>query len=147
MSIEQTNDFHVCRRLARILAPEFRLFASAKVPEHSCVIDLKRKTIEVGESQDIFAAIPALLFQLGHLRLKDQAEYALFNGQGVMEWEGSTEALIEKISRQGVKADAEAMTWAASIFRSYWPSRDDITETLRSYMQTRAQWREYFTPR
>jgi hypothetical protein len=148
VSIEQTNDFHLVRRLARIIAPDFRLFATARVPDYACVLDLKKKTIEVGESDDIFRVIPALLFQLGHLKQKDDPRYALFNGNGVSEWPGSMDALVEKMSRQGVKADFEAAKWASSVFRSYWPDREDIEADLFDrYVSKLSEWRQYFNER
>lgn len=148
MSVEQTNDFHIVRRIVRMIAPDYRLFASSRVPEHACVLDIRQKTIEVGESNDVFQAISALLFQLGHLRLRNEPRYALFFGDGIREWQDSPEALVEKLARQGSKIDHAAVGWASSIFRSYWPDRPDITDTLMNlYVWNPEQWREYFNSR
>lgn len=148
MSIEQTNDFHVCRRLVRIIAPDYRLFATPRVPEYACVLDVSQKTLEVGETSDVFQAIKALLFQLGHLRLRNDPRYSLFFGDDIKHWTGTPEALIETLARQGVKVDHSAAKWASSVFRSYWPDQEDIEpELFDLYVFKLGHWREYFSAR
>lgn len=148
MSIEQTNDFHVVRRIVRVLAPDYRLFASNRIPENACVLDVAQKTLEVGESQDVFQAIGALLFQLGQLRLKSNPRYRLFFGDGIREWPGTPEALVDKLAHLGVKVDRLASRWAAAAFRMYWPDREDIHDDIvQQYTWDFGQWREYFNQR
>ncbi len=150
MSIEQTNDFHIVKRMVRTISPEYRVLASPRIPAGSCVMDAIQKTIELGESQDIPEAIAVLLFQVGHLRMSKDPRYAMFYGSGkpgkrIRDWKGTPEALIKKLATMGIKTDRAAAAWAAVTFSAYWPHLPDIYDDLASrYCWDRHQWRKYF---
>ena len=145
MSIEQTNDFHMVRRLARIIAPEYRLFATENLPNDHCVLDVQRKKIEVKESGDTYNTIANVLFALGHVRLQNDPAYHLLFGEGIKAWQLSEEALVDKLARQGSKADKSAAAWAASVFRSYWPNKPDYQNVFDGLVWSFAEWKAYFS--
>ena len=147
MSIEQQQDFHVVRRLLKVIAPDFRLLASEAVEPGDSVIDVKRRTIEVGENTEIFQAVGSLLFQMGHLMLRhNHPDFDIFFGQDLDKWIGREDDLIEKLSGLGVEADRFASRWAKTVFIAYWPIDEmKVDEIIDQYTMNRDQWKEYWS--
>lgn len=146
MSIEQRQDFHVVRRLLKVIAPEYRLLASSELSPGDSVIDVKRRTIEVGESTDIMQAVGSLLFQIGHLILRrTHPDFDIFFGHGLEQYKDREDELIDKLSGLGVQADRFASFWAKEIFKAYWPIKEDrADEIIDDYCWNRDQWKEYW---
>lgn len=147
MSIEQQQDFHVVRRLLRVIAPDFRLLASSELSPGDSVIDVRRRTIEVGETTEIMQAVGSLLFQIGHLMLRhNHPDFDIFFGRGLEKYRGREDELIDKLSGLGVSADRFAYRWATEIFKSYWPVQENkADEIINRYCWNREQWREYWS--
>lgn len=146
MSVEQTNDFHVVRRILRTLAPEYRILARRDLEAGSSVLDVKRRTVEVGETPDVMQAVSSLLFQIGHLRLSQDAQYDLFFGKGLSRWKGPIDVLIDRLARLGARADRLASQWASSIFQSYWAIDPKISDdTMHQHTWRYGEWKEYFS--
>jgi hypothetical protein len=140
------NDFHVVRRIVRALAPDYRLLASHEISPGESVLDVTKKTIEVGETRESLEAIPSLLFQVGHLLLRKDPVFGLLFGDDISSWRDTEEDLIEELADLGVKADKSAVRWATSIFQSYWSlPYAQASELIGQYAWTRSEWKEYFS--
>jgi hypothetical protein len=146
MSIEQRQDFHVVRRLLKVIAPDFRLLASTALAPGDSVVDVRRRTIEVGESTEIMQAVGSLLFQIGHLILHNtHPDFGIFFGRGLDQYEGKEDELVDKLSELGVEADRFASFWAKEIFKSYWPIKEEkVDEIIDDYCMDREQWKKYW---
>ena len=121
-SLEHNTQFHFVKRIVKIVSPEYRVFSSVDIEHNNCLLDIKRKTIEIGEGTDITIAIGAILFQVGHLKLiKDKRFSEHF---GLFETRDSSlkyeTFLIEKLARQGALADTLSLNWAASVYSNNW---------------------------
>lgn len=147
MSIEQQQDFHVVRRILRVIAPDFRLLASADLDPGISVIDVQRHTIEVGETTEIMQAVGSMLFQIGHLMLRhNHPDFDIFFGRDLEQYEGREDELVDKLSGLGVDADRFAYRWATEIFKAYWPIQEKkADEIVGQYCWNRDQWKEYWS--
>ncbi len=67
MSLERSSQFHQVRRILKTVAPDFRILANPELNAGFSALDLKKKTIEISESEEIVDdAVSSLLFQIGH---------------------------------------------------------------------------------
>lgn len=143
-SIEHSNNFHLARRIAKIIAPDFRVFATENLEPGQAVLDLKRKTVEVGESKDELISVAAILFQVGHLRLKDILEFAEHNGN--ISTIAGDKRLINKMSKQGVAADQLASEWASQILANvYAVDPYKAQDLVSSYSWSEDEWKTYYS--
>lgn len=144
-SIEQGVHFHLARRFVKLIAPEFRALASPDLEQDACILDLTQRTIEVSESASELHAVGAILFQLGHLRLRERLELSEHFGRippGLTERQ-----LLGRLAKQGAIADELAVDWALSVFSANWPvSEEDARAIVSRYAWDRKTWRRYYLP-
>lgn len=146
MSIEQSNDFHVVRRLCKALAPEYRLLANSELKAGESILDVARKTVEVAENDDLLQALASLFFQIGHIILVPEPTLALFYGRGLGRYQGTDEMLINDLVKQGARADRIAAEWALKVFPSYFHiPKEQAHERINAMCWDEVQWREYFS--
>ena len=146
MSIEQLQDFHQIRRILWVVAPEYVVLANEALHPGEIVLDVGTKHLEVGEGTDINEAVAALLFQIGHLKLRNLPECGLFFGHGVRGWVGHEVKLINRLAHIGQKVDAFAADWAKKSFRAFFPDRESgVDNLIDSYVWKKAEWRKYFS--
>lgn len=112
-SIEHSPKFHMIRRIAKVIAPDFRILARSDFERQESCLDLKEKTIEVSEKATPFEAVGIALFHLGHLRLKSQKRFSDHFGDFKSD---NAEEIVKRLSRQGAMADRYAAEWALSVF-------------------------------
>jgi hypothetical protein len=144
-SIEHTNSFHLARRIAKLVAPDFRVFATPDIKAKDVVLDIQRKTIEVGEGATPFDAAGAILFSAGHVLLYKDGRYPTHFGRVSEVSVSSDSALISILSRQGAAADRAAATWALGIFVSNWNvSIERATSILEAYAWDVKDWENYY---
>lgn len=145
MSIEQSNDFHVVRRLCKALAPEYRLLANIELKPGESVLDVRRKTVEVAENDDLHEALATLFFQIGHIILVPEPTLGLFFGKGLGRYQGTDEMLINDLAKQGARADRIASEWAARVFPSYFHiDQEAAKKYIDALRWDETQWRDYF---
>jgi hypothetical protein len=145
LSIEQLPAFHMVRRILKAVAPDFRLLANPQLEPGVSALDVSQKTVEISEDTEIFQAVAALLFQIGHLVLLKDQKYDLLFGRGFSSWVGSEGALVDRLSDLGVDADIFASNWALMVLISYWPLSDKKAKQLLSpYAWHKKDWTQYF---
>lgn len=143
-SIEHSNNFHLARRIAKVIAPEFRVFATENLEPGQAVLDLKYKTVEVGESKNEISTVAAILFQVGHLRLKDVPELAEHAGN-ITNCSGD-KRLINKLSKQGATADELAAEWAIEVLCGvYAVEAKSARDLISSYTWDEDEWKSYYS--
>ena len=146
MSLEQMPDFHQIRRIARVFAPEFRILSNPNLEARESVLDIRKKTIEVSEYSSLADMAGSLCFQLGHLILYRDPDFALFFGQGIKDWKGTADELIEVLSGLGVRADHFASRWATDILCAYFHEEGQKTaQNIQDHVWSKDQWKEYFS--
>jgi hypothetical protein len=130
------------RRIAKVIAPEFRVLARSDFDRTQSCLDLKEKTIEVGESSTEFDMVGAVLFQLGHLRLLSNPEYKDHFGKFSTERET---VLLKKLSEQGSQADKIAADWAFEIFMANFNVEPERAKAIvYGHVWSEHQWNEYY---
>lgn len=144
MSIEYTNSFQLVKRIAKVVAPEFRVFATSQLQPEEFAVDLKRRTIEVGEGTGEQKAITSILFQLGHVILSTQPDFKEHSGQ--ISPDINEARLINKLVREGHEADQFASNWASSVLVSTFGI--DLVEARKmtdNLVWSEDEWRSYYS--
>lgn len=133
------------RRILRVIAPEYRIMANSGLEAYQSALDLKKKTVEVGENTPIFDGVAILLFQIGHLILADRPEFGYFFGKNIAKWKYSEKTLVNKIIALGMMADQIAFEWASEVMAQYWPMALNETQQLvQRNIWTKDEWTQYF---
>jgi|GEM_PF-4009843 len=146
MSIEQLQDFHQIRRILRAVAPEFRTLATNNLPSGEYALDLKKKTIEIGEGTPIKEAVNLMLFSVGHVLLTSDDKYDLFHGKGIAQWTGSEQDLVENLSELGESADGIAAKWAIDTLQAYWQQTEEQAKAeIDPLRMNKREWQSYFS--
>ncbi len=141
-SIEQSAPFNMARRLVRLVAPDFRVFATEELQQGEVILDLRKKTIEVAEGTPDLEAVAHILFQAGHLRLRSRRDLAEHFGK-IQDTPETT--LISALSQQGTKADRLAYRWAFRVLCGYWNvSPDHARRLISPYVWGNSEWEEYY---
>jgi hypothetical protein len=146
MSIEQLGDFHLVRRVLKTVAPEYRLLASSDLEAGESVLDVDRKTVEVGEATPMLEAVAAMLFNIGHLRHRDTQKFSLLFGKGVSAWQHTEDKLINALAHAGMVVDRLSAAWAEIVFCQYWNVEPTQARTMiQRYVWSQSDWKQYFS--
>lgn len=142
-SVEHSNNFHMARRIVKAIAPDFRVFATEELEPGHSVLDLVNKTIEVPDFQDEIHTVALILFQVGHVRLKNTA--GLEEHFGNIEDIGS-KRLISRLVKQGANADRLAADWAVEVLTGVF----NVTEArakaiIEPQVWNEEEWRDHFS--
>lgn len=142
-SVEHSNNFHMARRIVKAIAPDFRVFATEDLAPGHSVLDLTRKTIEVPDFQDEIQTVALILFQVGHIRLKNTS--GLDEHFGNLEDIG-TKRLISRLAKQGASADRLAADWAIEVLVGVF----NVTEArakaiIEPQVWDEEEWRDHFS--
>ena len=141
-SLELTGPFHTARRIAKMVAPDFRVFATSALSEGEVVLDLKSKTIEISEHTEQQKAIAAVLFQLGHIRLRSHSDLSEHFGNVL---DINEKRLINKLVRQGLQADGLAAKWASDILCLIFDTTPEQANALvDQFVWTEEEWKSYY---
>lgn len=141
-SLEQNQYFHLARRISRVFAPDYRIFATDRLEAGECVVDHQHKTIEVSEYSPFLDAAAGILFQTGHLRLRHRPEFAEHFGSIN---DTSEKRLISKLIKQGLQADELAQDWARKVFVASFPvSKDTADKKIAEFVWSYAEWETYY---
>lgn len=141
-SLEHSPKFHLARRIAKIVAPEFRVFATEQLEKNTAVLDLDRKTIEVSERSWEFEAVGGILFQLGHIRQLGDRKLSEHFGKFKTHDE---KKLIKRLIRQGLAADKAAAEWAIEILIANWSIMPERAHAvIESYIWSTDDWQSYY---
>ena len=143
-SVEQSQDFHVTRRIAALVAPGWRLFATAGLENGAVAVDLSRRTIEIGEGTGQKELVAAAMFSLGYVRQQKSARFAELFGHGLKNWKGTSTDLTRLLAQQGALADRYAFAWAIRAVDAFWPG-SDFCSALSNFTRSRAEWERYFS--
>ena len=142
-SIEMGSHFHKARRLAKIVAPDFRIFATENLDPGQCVLDLRAKTIEIGERTRELQAAAAILFQAGHLRLRTEEGFDEHFGKITIV---SEKRLIKRLREQGQEADMRASDWAIEALSSNWNiDKVQAKSLIDPYVWDDTEWGSYYS--
>jgi len=142
-SLEHFEQFHFVKRLVKIIQPQFRVFSTSNIEHNQCVLDLRLKTIEIGEGTDILTAVGAILFQAGHLRLRKDKRFKEHFGS--MDGVKDEALLISKLSAQGYLADKLALEWAISVMSSNWNLHPSKTRPIiQVLVWSESDWNNYY---
>lgn len=143
-TLEHSNRFHMAKRIIRLIAPDFHLFSTKEIPAGSSALDLRKKTIEVGETSDEILAVACVMFQLGHLRLRDRSKFKEHSGNFKEELE-DRKTLLDKLSKQGADADKLAAQWATKALQRVWYVPEGKSEDiLESMIWSKSEWLNYY---
>jgi hypothetical protein len=142
-SLEHNTAFHFVKRLVKIVAPEYRVFSSEALERNQCVLDLRLKTIEIGEGTEVLTAVGAILFQAGHLRLRKDSRFKEhFGNIDHLKDEAIT---IQKLARQGYMADKSSLNWAITVMSSNWNLHPSKSRTIiQQFTWTEKEWSDYY---
>ena len=144
-SVEHSSNFHTARRIVKIVAPDFRVFATEDLSPGQSVLDLKKKTIEVPDFQNENQTVALILFQSGHLRLKD-VDYAGFKEHFGEILDIGDARLLARLARQGAGADRFAADWAISVLKNAFSIEEPEAEALiEPQVWDESKWREYYS--
>jgi hypothetical protein len=144
-SLEHSKHFHLARRIARIVAPDFRVFTTEAIKEKEYVLDLKSKTIEIGEKTRDFEAVGAILFCVGQLRIKKSGQYPEHFGNLSLISSQDEALIIGILSAQGEKVDRLASAWALEVFVSNWNvSVERAASIFESLTWNASEWDEFY---
>ena len=143
-SVEHSHNFHMARRIVKVIAPDYRVFATEDLEPGNSVLDLSKKTIEVPDFQDEVQTVALILFQAGHLRLKDLPGFEEHFGN--IEDIGS-KRLVSRLAKQGAAADRLAADWAIEVLVGVFNvSNVHANDILNGQVWDEDEWREYFAP-
>lgn len=141
-STELTTHFQYARRLARLVAPGYRVFSTDQLKRNECVLDVRRRTIEVGEGTRDFDAVGAVLFLLGHIRLLSEKEFSDHFGKFADKNEVT---LLQRLTNQGTRADKKASKWALEVMLGNFAVTEERAKSIiESYIWDQEMWREYY---
>jgi hypothetical protein len=144
-SIEQNSQFHLARRMAKVVAPQFRVFSTEQLKPGECVLDLKRRTIEIGEGTAENQAIGAVLFQIGHLRLRNDPELQVHAGNFEGFADQDYKKALQLAIQQGKLADEKAAKWAIERMVSNWNvEAPEAHAIVNSYVWSDSEWVNYY---
>jgi hypothetical protein len=144
-SIEHSNNFHLARRIAKVIAPDYRVFATEDLSPGHSVLDLQKKTIEVAESKSELQTVSMILFQLGHIRLKGHSEFAEHFGNFGDFGNLNKKRLVAKLIKQGAKVDLLAADWAFEVLRGVFAVDSKLAkELIYSQVWDEEEWKDYF---
>ncbi len=144
MALEQLPQFHLAKRIAKIVAPQYRLLSTPYLQKEMYALDSKKKTIEVSEQSDISTAVSQILFSLGHVLLEGESQFDLLFGKGLSGYDASK--AVEDLSSLGERADSIAFEWAKSAMMAYFNySEKDASQALSSCLWSNQDWKEYFS--
>jgi len=144
-SVEHSNNFHMARRIVKVIAPDFRVFATEDLEPGHAVLDLQKKTIEVPDFQNEIETVALILFQAGHLRLKTTEAPDFEEHFGNISDIGS-KRLVSRLSRQGASADQFAAEWAIDVLKGVFSVSETEAKTLiEPQIWDEADWREYYS--
>jgi hypothetical protein len=142
MPLEQSAKLHLARRVLRVVAPEFRLFVNSDLQPGQCVLDLQKRTVEVGENEDELEAVASVLFNTGHLILANNPDFAEHAGD---IGDVNENRLVTRLVSQGIKADQMAVAWAAPVLAKNWNlSELEANELLSSFSWSKNEWLHYY---
>lgn len=142
-SLEHNTQFHFVKRLVKIIAPEYRVFSSEALEHNHCVLDVRLKTIEIGEGTDIQTAVGAILFQAGHLRLRKDKRFKEHFGS--VDSVKDEAVLIQKLVKQGALLDRLAAEWAISIYTANWNLLPAKSRSLiQPFIWSELDWSNYY---
>jgi hypothetical protein len=143
-SVEQSQDFHVVRRVAALVAPGWRLFATPRLEAGAVALDLTRRTIELGEGTGAVELVAYAMFGLGQIRQQQRVRFNEFFGRGLRGWKGTDEELLNTLANQGVLADRDALGWARRALDAFWPATD-FSGALKNCAWQYNDWVRYFS--
>jgi len=141
-SLEHSPKFHMVRRIAKVIAPDFRILARSDFHRQQSCLDLHEKTIEVSETASEFEMVGYVLFHLGHLRLMGQKKFESHFGSIQDQDE---KALVAKLSKQGTDADHKAYQWAIDVFMgNFNVSPERAHAIISGQIWNESEWTEYY---
>jgi hypothetical protein len=144
-SVEHSNNFHMARRIVKVIAPDFRVFATEDLAPGCSVLDLEKKTIEVPDFQNEIETVALILFQAGHLRLKVTQAPGFEEHFGTLNDIGN-KRLVSRLSRQGATADQYAAEWAMDVLKGIFGVSETRAKALiEPQVWDEAEWREYYS--
>jgi hypothetical protein len=142
-SVEQCQEFQVARRVASLVAPGWRLLATPFLQSEEIAIDIRKKTIEIGEDTTKEYLLAGAMFAIGHVKLQNKSRFAEFFGNGLEHYSDDNK-LISKLASQGVLADKQAIEWASTSLAAFWPDLN-CSGALYKYGLRRKEWIRYFS--
>jgi len=144
-SVEHSSNFHTARRIVKIVAPDFRVFATEDLSPGHSVLDLKKKTIEVPDFQNEIHTVALILFQAGHLRLRN-LDHAGFKEHFGEILDIGDARLLARLARQGAGADRFAADWAIDVLKNAFSIEESEAEALiEPQVWDESKWREYYS--
>jgi hypothetical protein len=144
-SVEQAQEFQFARRIAALVAPGWRLLATPVLKPDQLAIDLRKRTIELGEDSKKENLLAGAMFAVGYVRLHNRTRFAELFGRGLEKYsDNQSDDLVAKLAKQGSLADRYASKWANSALVAFWPAMN-CDDALRLYASRRQDWVRYFS--
>jgi hypothetical protein len=143
-SVEQSQDFHVARRVAAQTAPGWRMFATPRLAPGHYAVDHRNSTIELGEGTEPSQLLAHAMFCVGYLQQERRVRFDLLFGRGLRRWNGTDAQLLNTLAHQGALADRDALAWATRTLAAFWPATD-FSNALSRCAWRRPEWLRYFS--
>lgn len=142
-TIEHHNDFRVVCRLGKIVAPDFYIACSDRFQEHTYLLDLITKRIELSAHSDVPTVIAGALISLGHvLHKRNPKFYDVFNPHKVPNGDDG----LYHLSKLSESLDKKALKWASfTLFLVFPHLYTNTLPILKSYCWTQFEWRKYYS--
>lgn len=134
MSLEQTPEFIVLRRLLRAVAPTYVLFTNAELKPGESEVRLEQESIIISDHTPLESAIPLVLFQIGVVHARKDVPAT---GRGTTEAE-----ILRGVARSFAHRDTSARDWAIKALGLFWPESDSKAayDLLSKTVRTPNQW-------
>lgn len=135
MSIEQTSEFIILRRILRVVSPEFTILTRSDMAPGTSLLDPDRKMITVSEHTDLQQAIATSLFQIGKIR------FAICVPGDTPGTEGFYRNYAQAMNRH----DRQASQWALSQYVAFWPNTnpEEVRDLIREHVISTFEWLQY----
>lgn len=133
------------RRIAKAVAPGWRLLATDQIEPDTVVIDSAGQYIAVGEGSATMNVVVSILLHLGFVRVSHR--YDLLFGKNIRSWEKTEDSLVHSLTSQGVSAEKKAKEWAMETALSMFPFLNpySVMEAMSWYSWDNEAWTKYFS--
>jgi hypothetical protein len=133
LSLERSSQFHQVRRILKTVAPDFRILANPGLNAGFSALDLKKKTIEISESEEIMDdAVSSLLFQIGH---------AIWHKHNCINLNQDA----NQLAAENALIDQFALDWGVKVLTTFFNFRyDQAHKSMTRLVWSQEDWVFYF---
>jgi hypothetical protein len=128
MSLEQTGDFVVLRRILRTVDSGYVLYTNSTLSSGESELDVDRHSLVIADATPPEIAIPIVLFRIGHIVARNEIELDEETERGLAAIMG--------------RRDRKAIAWAFETLMLFWPNTPAVSAkaSLKAMSKSSFQW-------